>query len=585
VFNTPIIVAVQTGNMEAVRLLRPGACEHTVCLTRLHCPLVIWTYTGYQGSYQMKLVVPFALAIEFGYPDIFKLLLEGIDAAILNEAGPCALILAARLGDSESCEALLDSGVNVNGTSEYFEDLPTALMSAAAYGHLALVQRFLALGAIDVVCADSLCALGLAAQFGHVDIVELLLTFGAQLEPESTSGITPLMAAAMGGQEGTVKALLAAGANVNAANCNGTTPLLFAAYGDNTRVAEILIDAGADLHAVCAESGFWLQAPRGSNALDIAVLGSHVSMVQLLLQRGVKERTVGRPKGNTLFMTAVQAANDLQLVTFLLQRGVEINATNHRGQTALFMLFLSTSPGKLTEDDARAMLSLLISYGADIHARDQEGRTAVMHVWERNWCCTPQLIELGGMHDVDIFGNTALLACIQSMYRIRKAFDMLLAAGANPSTPNYFGTSPLLRAVSRGVSNRIVVSELLQAGADVNHVDRHACTALLLADPVGVYKSEDKDFLRPLVHAGVPINHVAHDGTTALIRFARQGLVESVFVMLAAGATFTDTFDNDDEEPHEGSDDDSESSSDSDGESDDDGSNGDDDSSSYYSND
>jgi len=80
-----------------------------------------------------------------------------------------------------------------------------------------------------------------AASAGHVDIVKLLISHGADVNAQSTSGNTPLMYACAGGHVECVKTLLAKNANVEDHNENGHTPLMEAASAGHVEVARVCI--------------------------------------------------------------------------------------------------------------------------------------------------------------------------------------------------------------------------------------------------------------------------------------------------------------------------------------------------------
>jgi ankyrin repeat protein len=77
-----------------------------------------------------------------------------------------------------------------------------------------------------------------------------LLKAGAEADPRSSTGSTPLMLAAASGNADAVKLLLDGGANANAhENARGQTPLMFAAAYDRVAAVELLTKRGANLGA------------------------------------------------------------------------------------------------------------------------------------------------------------------------------------------------------------------------------------------------------------------------------------------------------------------------------------------------
>ena len=100
----------------------------------------------------------------------------------------------------------------------------TALMLAAAGGHLEVATLLLAKGAaIDSCNIFNTDALMLACWKGHVELVKLLLDHGAAIDARGDRGTTPLMWAASEGHADIVKLLIARGARLDLRDDNGKT--------------------------------------------------------------------------------------------------------------------------------------------------------------------------------------------------------------------------------------------------------------------------------------------------------------------------------------------------------------------------
>lgn len=97
------------------------------------------------------------------------------------------LIVKAEAGDAAGVARLLASGLAVDAPAQGGE---TALMRAAARGHLDVLERLLAGGAkIDAVSDAGNTALMFAAARGRVDALQLLLAKGARPDHRNKFGL------------------------------------------------------------------------------------------------------------------------------------------------------------------------------------------------------------------------------------------------------------------------------------------------------------------------------------------------------------------------------------------------------------
>jgi ankyrin repeat protein len=133
------------------------------------------------------------------------------------------------------------------------------LISAAANGDVAEVDRLIAHGADPNSHTKLEFALGEAAFAGHLDVVQILIAHGANVEFSSSDlGFTALKIAAAGGRTEIVSYLLGHGADVNSTDAMGWTALGFAFTNGHSDVEAVLRSHGADKLADIVNHKAWL---------------------------------------------------------------------------------------------------------------------------------------------------------------------------------------------------------------------------------------------------------------------------------------------------------------------------------------
>lgn len=264
------------------------------------------------------------------------------------------LIDAMRSGDRSSFKTL---AAERNVGSLRGPGGSTPLMNAVLYGDVALMRTLLDGGA-DPNARNDAGATALMWATNDLEKTRLLLDRGAKADVKSDDGRTPLLiAAGQPGASAVVKLLLDHGANpsVKAPGLGGeTTPLLEAATIGDAAIVRLLVERGADLnafgsvglafalHAHCTDCFDLLAGAMDKQTITIASfvasppLGDATAL-ERILDRGA-DTAFKDSEGSTILLRA--ASSDffpLDVVKTLIARGVDVNATNARGATALSM--------------------------------------------------------------------------------------------------------------------------------------------------------------------------------------------------------------------------------------------------------
>jgi len=295
---------------------------------------------GIGGGKEVSRLLP--TVIERGYADMTTMLIAlGADVNFDNGK---SLRLAASHGNKDTVELLISKGADVNAGGKQ-----APLHAAASLDRIDIAECLIAAGAdVNGINKEWWSPLGDAIIHGHKRMVEFLLSKGADVD--KGNGWSALEAAIDGEYKEIAMLLIEHGADVNFCG-----PLNLAAWYEPEYI-ELLIDNGANVNRV----GGW-----GWTPLHSSVYGNSRDAFDLLVSRGanVNART---DKEETVLHLLIQWGRGPDQVKFVLSRGVDINAADACGWTALHRAVLYNLP---------EIVKLLIAKGADVNLKDSDGRT------------------------------------------------------------------------------------------------------------------------------------------------------------------------------------------------------------------
>lgn len=195
--------------------------------------------------------------------------------------------------------------------------------------------------------------------------VRKLVEKGADVNIKDNNRWTVLMLAVYRNDRELVEYLISKGADVNAHNNYGRTALMLLAEkydADNTALAKILLSGGAEVD---------LRDEGGRTAFMLSVGEGNYRMAEFLLLHGASVDVKDISGDNVLIYYAsnYSAMADGKLVDFLVLKGIDINAQNNLGKTALMMA------AKRGNDK---LVKYLCEKGADVDIKDKNDMTALM---------------------------------------------------------------------------------------------------------------------------------------------------------------------------------------------------------------
>ncbi len=372
-------------------------------------------------------VTPLYLASVNGNAAIIeKLLKAGADANAVGTEGETALMTAARTGNVDAAKVLFAHGAKVDSKDEWHGQ--TALMWATAQRHPEMLKELLAHGA-DVNARSNavkwerqqtaeprdkwlpqggFTPMMFAARENCAKCVPILAGAGGDVNAVDTDGYTPLVTALINGQYDVAQALIDNKADPSLAQRDtGVTPL-YAAVDAHTMpesnrpspkeidndltsldIIKSLVAHGANVNAqLTKQQAYRTKLDRGDDGmlgagttpLIRAAKAADSVVVKLLIEKGADPKLTGGRSGINPLMAAAgvgtkeedttgrhkTAADMIETIKLCLAAGVDINAAESSGRTALHGAALQGFD---------AVVQFLVEKGAKLDAKDRNGRT------------------------------------------------------------------------------------------------------------------------------------------------------------------------------------------------------------------
>ena len=220
---------------------------------------------------------------------------------------------------------------------------------------------------------DGKTPLHVAAEFGNEEVASTLLRYGADVHAKTNSrgtpherkfrgGRIPLHWAAAAGHENIIQILLDHGSDVAAASITQRRPLQEATMQGHTSCAKLLIENGTPVNAQDDEGFGALHEAANHGRYDIAKMlldhGADIEMMTEFSDHGNDAK--GRLGRRTPLLLAAQG-HHLHLIQLLVSRGANIHARNNSGEMAIH---LAAWFGHIS------VVRATLDAGADIEAKD-----------------------------------------------------------------------------------------------------------------------------------------------------------------------------------------------------------------------
>lgn len=258
------------------------------------------------------------------------------------------------------------------------------------------------------------------------------------------------------------------------------------------------------------------------------------------------------PKGKLAYF-------DLEKVEAQLGKGLNVNARDENGNTALAMAITCRKPDlarklveagaevNTTRGDHTSMLALaiisgdrelveyLLAKGADVNRVEGYGFTTPLMVAARRGSMefTELLLAHGAKVDARSRDGKGVIEWALSGSS-PEVIALLARRGADVNTVNDRGNTPLMSAASAG--NAADVETLIAAGADVNASNQDGWTPLVAATFCQAPRGDYPGIARALLKAGARMDARTELGETPVTQAAKRGRADLLGVFREAGA-------------------------------------------------
>lgn len=281
----------------------------------------------------------------------------------------------------------------------------------------------------------------------------------------------------------------------------------------------------------------------------------NIQKVRKVLDAGFDVNQKDDVDGQTPLIYA-SAVDNVEMVTLLLDRGADVNATTSFGHTALIIA---------TMEGFTSIVNELCLHSADVNIYNNEGRGALYIAAGRGYLAIVKKLILRGA-DIDAQDSsnmTPLMAAATSNHE--SVVTELCESDADVNLAANSGVTALMLACD--INNIAMVRELCNFNADVNAQNDEGSTSLLFscregyaylvdilldygADPninsntglspvMGGAYSNNPHIIRALVAKNANVNNANHAGATALMLASLNGRFEAVKALCEGGADAT----------------------------------------------
>ncbi|MGO2295042.1 MAG: ankyrin repeat domain-containing protein [Psychroflexus halocasei] len=364
-----------------------------------------------------------------------------------------------------------------------------------------------------------------AAYKGNIKLMDHLLKNGAKTDLVDDHGnIVQTFAAGAGQKDPKLYAFMQKNnLPIKATNRNGANVLLLLmSHLEKVNEIDFLIKAGLDLKSTDHD---------GNNAFMYAVRKGNISLLKELIQEGINPKVVNEKGENAIFMASYGArgySNPIEVYQFLTELGLESNITNTDNATPLHKISRNTKDTKIFD--------FFINKDVDVNQQNTKGQTALMNAAAYNDLSVLEYLIKKGAKVEKTNNNKQTALMLATQINSAKVVDFLIKNNAKTEVKDKKGNTLVYYLIQAEASKdfeekyKLLVDKInfkgLQANrnnlyhlavekksekllalakkhqADINQVNQNGLTPLHLASMT----AQNPEFIKAVLKHGAKLN-------------------------------------------------------------------------------